>query len=220
MSDQPTTPPPSTEPTGTENPVDYRNPTTPEAPTFTQPIVAIPDRKFFIKRMIIATVVLVVAGWFLYDGFVRYPARNQKFDDLTKQLEAANAAGDKDRASDVEHERKGMVEKTSDRDIFLNKLIGICLTPLALFLYAKFLRESRGELRLADDTVHVPGHPPVPIGAITGVQNARWEKKGIAFFTYRLADGTSGKFKIDDFVFIRPPTDAIHDELIAKMQQA
>lgn len=192
----------------------------PTKPTFTQPIVAIPDRKFFIKRMVIATVVAGFAAFFLYDGFVRYPNHNRKVGDVEAQRKALGTDAPVEQTAPLDKELRDLGNKKSDFDILLQKLIGFALTPVGLFLLFKFLKESRGELKLENDVIHVPGHPPVPIGSITAVNNVRWEKKGIALFEYRLADGTSGRFKIDDFVFVRPPTDAIHDEILAKMPKA
>jgi hypothetical protein len=189
-------------------------------PTFTQPIVALPDRKFFIKRMVIAAVVVGFAAFFLYDGFVRYPNHNRKVEAVEAKRKALDASASVDQTAPIDKELRDLGNKKSDFDILLQRLIGFALTPVGLFLLFKFLRESRGELKLDGDVIYVPGHPPVPIPSITAVNNVRWEKKGIAIFDYRLADGTSGRFKIDDFVFVRPPTDAIHDEILEKMPKA
>ena len=192
----------------------------PSAPAFVQPIVALPNRGFFIKRMIIAAVVIGFAGFFLYDGFVRYPDHNAQVHSTAAAIADAESKHQIDLADKLNRDLKELGVVHQDRDIFLQKVIGFLLIPLGLYLFAKFLREGRGELKLADDTIHVPGHPPVPIAAITGLHNARWDKKGVALFDYKLADGTTGQFKLDDFVFNRPPTDAIHDELIEKMPKA
>lgn len=192
-----------------------------QSPAFVQPIVAEPDKKFFVKRMVIAAVVLGFGAFFLYDGFVRYPAHNAR----VNALDARIAEAERKRLPEVEMskaraEKKELGGVHSDWDMTLQKIIGFALLPLGLYLLTRFLRESRGQLRLDHDIVHVPGHPPVPIRSITNVHNAKWDKKGIAKFDYKLADGTTGQFKIDDFVFFRPPTDAIHDEIIAKMPRA
>jgi hypothetical protein len=115
---------------------------------------------------------------------------------------------------------KELGDKKSDLSILCQKILGYPATLLGLYLVFRFLREGKGELRLADDTLHAPGHPPVPIAAITGVNNQKWDHKGVALFDYRLADGKTGRVRLDDFVFDRPPTDAIHDELLAKMPKA
>lgn len=189
----------------------------PPAPKFTQPIVAKPDRKFFIKRMVIALAVLAGGCYFLYDGFKGYPTHNAKRAALVAQRDAAEAAKDDATRVAKEKEIRDFGNAKTDFDILLQKLIGFLMLPPAFYMLWKFLSESKGELRLENDTLFAPGHPPIPIPSLTGVANARWEKKGIAFFDYRLADGTDGRVRVDDFIFERPPTDAIHDELLAKM---
>lgn len=189
-------------------------------PTFVQPIVAKPDRKFFIKRMVIAGAVLFFAAFLFYDGFVRYPQHNRDRAALVAEKEAADKAGDATVSAEKGKAIRDWGNEHSPTDILLQKILGFVLAPIGLYLLVKFLKESRGTLRLEGDVLYTPGHPPVPIPSITGLENAKWEKKGIAFFDYRLADGTSGRIRVDDFIFERPPTDAIHDELIAKMPKA
>ena len=196
-----------------ESPADAVDPSL-STPAFVQPIVARPNRGFFIKRMAIALVVLALSGWLLYDGFVKYPRLNAEIDAIVAQVQAAPTEDEK--AALRKRERDLGVRK-ADFDIFLQKVLGFALIPVGLYLLYKFARESRGELRLEGDVLHAPGHPPVPIDAITSVADARWDRKGIALFDYTLPDATSGRIRIDDFLFDRPPTDAIHDELIAKM---
>jgi hypothetical protein len=194
--------------------------TAPPKPTFTQPIEAIPDRKFFIKRMVIAGAVLFFAAFLFYDGFVRYPHHNEERKVLVAERDAAIAAKDDVKSSLKEKAIRDWGNEHTDTDILLQKVLGGLLTPVGLWLLIKFLKESKGTLRLEGDILYAPGHPPVPIASITGVENAKWEKKGIAFFDYKLADGEEGTIRVDDFIFVRPPTDAIHDELIAKMPKS
>ena len=187
---------------------------------FVQPIVATPSRKFFIKRMVIALAVIAGGSYFLYDGYKGYPQHNAKRAALVAERDAAEAAKDDTMLAVKVKEIRDFGNAKSEFDIRLQKIIGFIMLPIGLYLLGKFLRESRGELRLENDMLHAPRHPPVPIKSFTGVDNVRWDKKGIALFDYRLADGTSGRIRVDDFIFDRPPTDAIHDELLAKMPKA
>ena len=208
-------------------PTQYANEPTPSAPpsaspkpTFVQPIEALPDRKFFIKRMVIAGAVLAFAAFFVYDGFVRYPRHNVERAALVAEREAAIADKNDVKRAEKDKAIRDWGSEHSETDSLLQKILGFLLAPVGLYLLTKFLKESRGSLRLDGDILYAPGHPPVPIKSITGVDNVKWDKKGIALFDYRLADGTDGTIRVDDFVFNRPPTDAIHDELIAKMPKA
>jgi hypothetical protein len=79
---------------------------------------------------------------------------------------------------------------------------------------AWFLYTSRGEYRLSGDTLTVPGHPPVPLQFIRSLDKSFWDRKGIAYIDYELpAPSVSGRIKLDDFVYERPPTDAIVERI-------
>lgn len=217
---EPVANPSPTDAPSTDAPASDASPAAPVKPAFTQPIVAKPDRKFFIKRMVIALAVLLGGCYFLYDGFVGYPKHNAKRAALVSEVDAATKEGNDAKRAEKEKAVRDLGNIKSDMDILLQKIIGFLMLPPAFYMLTRFLKEARGELRLDGDVLYSPGHPPVPIPSITGVENAKWDKKGIALFDYRLADGTDGTVKLDDFVFERPPTDAIHDELIAKMPKS
>jgi hypothetical protein len=190
-------------------------------PTFAQPIVATPSRAFFIRRMLVAAVAFLAGLWLLYDGYYGWPAHNRKVDAVVAERQAAEARrADDATKADIAKREKALGDKYTDLSILCQKGLGYPVTLLGLYLFVIFLRESKGELRLENDTLHAPRHPPIPIASITGVNDVRWEHKGVALFDYKLADGTVGRVKVDDFVFDRPPTDAIHDELMAKIPRA
>ena len=208
--------------TPSEQPTEPTLDVAPSKPTFAQPIVATPSRAFFIRRMVVAAVVIFGGLYLLYDGYKGWPDRNRRIADLRAEIAAAEAhrPADDDAIGKLRGREKNLGDEKQPRDILLQKVLGYPVALLGLYLAVRFFREGKGELRLADDTLHAPGHPPVPIAAIGRVNDQKWDRKGVAVFDYRLADGTAGRVKIDDFVFDRPPTDAIHDELIAKMPKA
>jgi hypothetical protein len=78
------------------------------------------------------------------------------------------------------------------------------------------LRSTRGEYRLDGDTLHVPGHPPIPLSSIRLIDKAIWERKGIARIEYELGEsGQRNSFKLDDIAYLREPTDQILDRIEA-----
>jgi hypothetical protein len=99
--------------------------------------------------------------------------------------------------------------------------MGIALPPLGILLLVRCLYLSRGVYRLEDDVLHIAGHPPVPIEAIVAIDRSKWDRKGVAFLDYDLSHSTRGqntgsegsnargRFKLDDFVYDRDPTDEI-----------
>ena len=77
------------------------------------------------------------------------------------------------------------------------------------------LYNSRGQYRLRDEILNVPGHPPVPLDAITSIDKTYWDRKGIVFINYELPNGKAGKVRLDDFIYQRPPTDEIYKRIEA-----
>jgi hypothetical protein len=104
----------------------------------------------------------------------------------------------------------------SDMDLLFNRVMGIGLPPAGVLLICWALYNSRGEFRLIGQTLHVPGHPPLPLSSIDSLDKGLWDRKGVAFATYRLATGQSGKFKLDDFVYDRQGI----DEIVRRIEQS
>jgi hypothetical protein len=158
-------------------------------------------------RYIIA---LAVLGWgiaSIYDGFFRYPRENQDWIDQEKKAAIKNNR-DPNKVDVEKLPHPGL-------DVPLNRLFGVTFPPLAIVLLIRWLYISRGEYRLENNTVHIPGHPPVPTDAITEIDKRLWDRKGIAYISYELPDGTKGTFKLDDFVYERKGTDEIYDRIVA-----
>lgn len=161
-------------------------------------IVARGDSWFRMKWVGMGLLFLAGAGWFLYDGFVGWPKENEAI------IAKAKA------------EDRPIPEKSlhSDTDVALQKVIGFCIVPLSLLIVLRGFRGTRGEYRLSGDTLHVPGHPPVPLDAIRAIDQSKWDRKGIAFIDYEL-NGKAGRLKLDDYMYQREPTDQIHDRIVA-----
>lgn len=149
------------------------------------------------KFLLISLIVLGWGWWSLYDGFVKWPADNQRV------IDEARAAG-KPIPERLEH---------NDLGIFLNKLIGITFQPLGLLLLWYTFYRSRGEYRLSGETLQVPGHPPVPFDAIRAIDWKKWKRKGIAYIEYEVA-GKPGRLKLDDYVYEQDPTDEIYKRVL------
>jgi hypothetical protein len=73
---------------------------------------------------------------------------------------------------------------------------------------------TRGAYRLSGNTLHAPGHPPVPLDAVRAIDQSKWDRKGIVYIDYEL-NGKTGRLKLDDFMYQREPTDQIHDRIVA-----
>jgi hypothetical protein len=185
--------------------------TPPHKPLAPQPIVARGGSYYRNTRYIMAALTVVMGFWFGYDGFVRWPAENKKIAELQAELpnlDATNPA----QAAEVRTALKDH-SPHSDTDVLLQRVLAFSLPPLGILLLIWALYNSRGEYRLADDTLHIPGHPPVPLTSVRELDESVWDRKGIARVSYTLADARAGTAKLDDFVYDRTPTDQIFDQI-------
>lgn len=176
------------------------------------PIVAGPGRYYRNTRYIMFVVLLAMGAWFGYDGFVGWPQMNRQHADIEqKRVEAANR-NDTLSATQL-MEQEDQYKHHTDLDIALQKVLCAALPIAGLLLLIRALYNSRGELRLEHDILHFPSHPPVPISKLTSVDRRLWDRKGIAYVNYALDDQTTGRLRLDDFVYDRPPTDKIFERI-------
>jgi len=138
-------------------------------------------------RYLIVAACVIMGAYFLYDGFIGYPKQNADALALDPNTKLPQ----------------------SHASILLQKQLGIALPIGGIAYLILMLYKSRGAIRLTGSTLHVPGHPPIPITSITQIDKAKWDLKGIAILDYVLDDGKAGRFKLDDFVYERAPIDAI-----------
>lgn len=158
-------------------------------------IVARAATYFRNTRYVMVAMFLGMGLWFAYDGWVKYPRVNA-------ELQA------KEPGAKVPH---------NDTSILIQRMLGFALPPagVALLLYA--LRQSRGEIRLSGNTLHLPGHPEVPIDSIVRIDKKMWDRKGIAHYDYELSGGKKGRFTLDDFIYDRKPIDEIYARIEAEL---
>ncbi len=184
--------------------------TVPAALNIVQPVIAKPGQYYRNTRYVMSVLTILMGFWFGYDGFVRWPAEHEKVTQLTAQLAAHEDPV-------VRTELKSLSDHT-DTDIELQRVLAFALPPLGICLLVWALYNSRGEYRLAEDTLFVPSHPPVPLASVKELDQSHWDRKGIARLTYELIDGRKGVLKLDDFVYDRHPTDKIYEYVKAHLQ--
>jgi hypothetical protein len=170
-------------------------------------IVARAGRYYRNARYLMALICIGLGLWFAYDGWVGWPKENARHAQVSAKLDAARITGDKDAESKLQEELKSITLHTG-YDIPLQRVLAVCLPLAGAGLLCWALYRSRGHYRFADHTLHVPGHPPVPVDAIRQIDKQKWDRKGIAFIDYDVA-GKAGRIKLDDFVYEQAPTQAI-----------
>ncbi|CAN5658055.1 hypothetical protein BH09PLA1_BH09PLA1_21010 [soil metagenome] len=175
-------------------------------------IVARAGRYYRNTRYLMFAMLLGMGGWFAYDGFVKWPRQNAELAHLQDEQKAATSDAEKQRLA-VEIKE---YEHRNDSSILINKLLGLGLPPLGLALLMWAFHKSRGEYRLSGTKLSVPGHPTIDLDDIKSVNNDLWDRKGIVWLKYETANAQSGEIMLDDFIYDRPPTDAIYDRIAEK----
>src|SRR5690606_25578674 len=146
-----------------------------------------------------------------YDGWVNWPEQNRKLAEIEQQMIEAQARNDSQAIATLTAESKDYTAH-SETDIRLQKRLAFALPPLGIALLFWALYNSRGAYRLSGNTLHIPGHPPITLDQVRGINRDKWDKKGIAYVDYETPENR-GTFKLDDFVYDRAPTDAIFDRI-------
>jgi hypothetical protein len=167
------------------------------APTGT--IVAKAGTYYRVTGIVMAVVMVGYGIWSIRDGFFSWP----------QQVAQERAHGQK--------------ESHNHLSILMNQVLGVVLPPAGIALLFWRLYNSRGEIRMENSTVHAPGHPPVPLDAITALDRRLWDRKGIAYLTYEVAGTSPRNLKLDDFVYQREPVDQIYqrvEKLLSTESQA
>jgi hypothetical protein len=150
-------------------------------------IVARAGRYYRNARYLMVLVCLCLAAWFAYDGWVAWPREN---------AQALQRGEEK--------------LPRSEFDILLQRVLAGALPFAGLGILIRALHHSRGEYRLDGHTLHVPGHPPVPLDGIRQIDKSKWERKGVARLDYELPGTTeTRRLTLDDFVYDQTATDAI-----------
>jgi len=140
--------------------------------------------------------------WSLHDGFIVWPRENAEW----KAME--------------ERGQKPPRKLHSDFDLMLNRALGVALPGLSLPLFIWLMYRSRGEYRLSNDRLHVPGHSPVPLDRIESLDKTRWDRKGIATVEYLDPAGNKGSLTLRDMVYERSTTDRIVERIEAHLAPA
>jgi hypothetical protein len=177
-------------------------------------IVARHGRYYRNARYIMALIMIGTGIWCAWNGYVTYPRDDQAEIDAVFARARENLAPGEELSAEKKSELAAGTKLPHGRlSIWLNQVLAVILPPAAGVLLFWTHYNSRGAYRLAQGTLHVPGHPPVPLSAIRRLDKTRWERKGIAWIEYELPDGRTGRLRLDDFVYDQEPTDQIMKEV-------
>jgi hypothetical protein len=161
-------------------------------------IVARVDFQYRWRSWAVAILLLGMGVYCLHDGFFVYPRENAAWEKMGDRV---------DRPARPPHDPAG---------VLFNQFAGVVCTIVGIpFLVLREYR-SLGEYRLADRTLHVPGHPPIPFEHIQGLDLTRWDRKGIAILECKDA-GKNCQVLLNDMIYDRGPTDRIVKQIEAHL---
>jgi len=179
--------------------------------TTTGDIIARPSNDYRIRRYLMVLMFIAMGFWFAYDGFVRYPRENKEFETVQEKMQVIDQQDPK--FLELSKEQKSLKHHT-DTDLLLQRALGFFLPPAGFAVLAWALFNSRGVYRLSGNTLHIPGHRPIPLSTIREVDTKLWDRKGIAMVSYLLPNSVQKlSFKLDDYIYDRSPTDAIYKRI-------
>jgi hypothetical protein len=175
------------------------------------------DPRYYFRFIIIGWAALGFGLWALYDGAVKYPQQRERglaFDKLMdegRDKEWDQYARDHGWPTDYPGEPKSIV------DIQLQYVMAAVASTIGgLVLLNVWL--SRGRWIEADDTgLNSSWGERVPYDKILTLDKKSWRSKGIARVKYE-ENGRRRKFVIDDYKFMRGPTDDILYELEERIE--
>ncbi|HVT90004.1 MAG TPA: hypothetical protein VHD56_14210 [Tepidisphaeraceae bacterium] len=179
------------------------------------PIVAGPGVGYRIKFSLFALLLIGMGAWFGYDGFVGWPNMNERLRVIKLERDEAIRTGNSTRSQALLEEslKLNNGQPKTDWDLGLQKFLCLALPVVGIALGLRALHNSRGEYRLENGVLTVPGHPPVPLENMTELDRRLWDRKGIAYLTYDLGAGQQGTLRLDDYFHERVNTDLIFERV-------
>ncbi len=169
-------------------------------------------RMFFMALMINGS-----AAWFLYDGYIAWPAEAKRFEQLVPIVETLAANGQDidpkhlDKNPEVmraweryakQHDLALKLPKNRTAgDMSGQRTIGGILLLIGLSFIGWVALQHRKSVRADGDIITGPGGEKVDINTIVEMDRRKWVKKGIAYAIYEI-DGRQRRLCLDDHKFI------------------
>lgn len=86
-----------------------------------------------------------------------------------------------------------------DSELMWQKLLGAIMLPVALIMACQLVRVITTRVTLDDNGLKVRGRPVIPFDAMTGIDAAKYRKKGFLDLSYTQS-GKNKKVRLDDYV--------------------
>lgn len=167
------------------------------------------SREWRRRMLFLWAMVFGIALWFLWDGYVAWPAEAERYAAFRERFgEEVPAGGDEDAPSaQVLREWRewaaeqgypeALPKERTAADLGEQRMIGGTLLGLAVVFAAWIGWNHTRSLRAEGEVVISPGGRRVPLDAIVGMDRRKWDSKGIAYARYE-ENGRRRKLTLDD----------------------
>ncbi len=168
------------------------------------------------QKLFLSIFCIAVAGWFFFDGAVTWPRENVRWtahDTLVKEGKSNEwPALARSHAWNVRPPEKFHATE----DLAMQYIFGGLFACIGVLLLIYWFTQRTRTLRTDEEAVYTAAGTRVPFHAITAINKAKWDSKGIAKVRYAL-EGRHGEFLVDDYKFDTMPTRQILEEIEERM---
>lgn len=126
----------------------------PYATTSGEDLVAEPEPGYRWKHLIMAVLMIAGGCWFAYDGWIKWPAENNRIAQVQRDKDAAQSAGNTSQVEALAKELQSL-NKHTEMDLLIQKALAFVLPAFGIFWRMDDPRHPR---RLS----HVRQHPSRP----------------------------------------------------------
>jgi hypothetical protein len=164
------------------------------------------------RMLFVVVMILGFSAWFFYDGMVTWPAEAERYEEwlsvaraeLGRDLEEGSIPPEAKLAWERHAKEKGWSSKIpkerTEEDIAGQFKWGTGVGLVGLGFLAWVLWNQTLHIRADDQFVYSARGKKVPWEAFTGMDRAKWEKKGIAVALYE-ENGAEKRLVLDDYKF-------------------
>ena len=172
------------------------------------PIRADVNMRFYMRFAFISAACTVMCVWSLYDGLVKYPNQRERALKFVEYKEQNKKQEWKELAAQRGWHPGNPGEPKSEADIMGQYVMAAVTGTLAL-IFVIVIAAARGRWIEVDGSgLRSSWGQQLSFDQIININKRKWANKGIAKIRYR-ENGRTRRFTIDDFKFVREPTDEI-----------
>jgi hypothetical protein len=152
------------------------------------------------QKLFIALFFLGVGFYFLFDGLIGYPRKNERWQAHEEQVKAHGEKGWKAYADSRGWSSTPPHKFYTKTDIISQYVFAGITASVGALLLIYWITQKDRRLRTDAEAVYTPTGTRVPFSSIIGLGKKKWESKGLATVRYE-EQGRHRQFIVDDYKF-------------------